>query len=257
MTARGRVKSRIIYRREILQNQLAVIKNCFVLLGKKEIQKIGYVAIGQLFLACIDFVGVMAIGLIGTLSVYGIQSRQPSGQLNWVLEFVNISQFTFQVQIAILGSFAGIVLISKSIISAWINRRTMVFLSNRSADISIRILHKLAFSNFEQIRKRSRFENIFAITSGVQSITVGVIGQIMGLFSDFVLITIMFIGLFVVDPSIALVTVALFGAVAVALYKLVNQRIADLATEGTEIQIKNGQALYELFGSYREVFLGE
>lgn len=256
MTARGRVKSRIIYRREILQNQLAVIKNCFVLLGKKEIQKIGYVAIGQLFLACIDFVGVMAIGLIGTLSVYGIQSRQPSGQLNWVLEFVNISQFTFQVQIAILGSFAGIVLISKSIISAWINRRTIVFLSNRSADISIRILHKLAFSSFEQIRKRSRFENIFAITSGVQSITVGVIGQIMGLFSDFVLITIMFIGLFVVDPSIALVTVALFGAVAFALYKLVNQRVADLATEGTEIQIKNGQALYELFGSYREVFSG-
>jgi ABC-type bacteriocin/lantibiotic exporter with double-glycine peptidase domain len=226
------------------------------LLSREEIRKIKFVTLLQLFLAFMDFLGVMAIGLIGTLSVYGIQSRVPSGKLMWLLEFLRLNDQSFQIQVGIVGSIAGIVLISKSLLSAWISRRTIFFLSNRSADISNRILHKLAFSSFEQIRKRSRFDNIFALTNGVQSITVGVIGQMMSLFSDLILITIMFFGLLVVDTSIALVTVSLFGGVAYTLYKLVSRKVVSLVKEEADIQVQNGQAIYELFGSYREIFVG-
>ena len=238
-----------------VERNLATIKSCFVLLSKGEIRKIKFVALLQLTLAFIDFIGVIAIGLVGTLSVYGIQSRAPSGQLKSLLELLHLSNLGFQKQVAIVGSIAGLVLIIKSFVSAWISRRTMFFLANRSADISNRILRKLTFSNFEQIQKRSRFDNMFAITNGVQSITVGVIGQLISLFSDLVLIVIMFFGLLLVDTSIALVTVFVFGSVAFALYVLVSKRVVALVKEDADIQVANGQAIYELFGSYREIFV--
>jgi len=242
-------------RNGFIKRNLSTIKSCIVLLSKKELIKIKFAAVLQLILALIDFLGVLAIGLVGTLSVYGIQSRAPSGQLKWILETLQLSNLSFQKQVAIVGSIAGLVLIAKSIISAWISRRTMFFLANRSADISNRILHKLTFSNFEQIQKRSRFDNIFAITYGVQSITVGVIGQLISLFSDVVLIVIMFVGLLLVDTSIALVTVFVFGSIAFVLYRLVSRRVVALVREDADIQVANGQAIYELFGSFRELFV--
>ena len=238
-----------------VERNLATIRKCIVLFSKEEIRKIKFVAILQLILALIDFLGVIAIGLVGTLSVYGIQSRAPSGQLKSLLELLQLNDLTFQRQVAIVGSIAGMVLILKSFLSAWISRRTMFFLANRSADISNRILYKLTFSNFEQIQKRSRFENIFAITNGVQSITVGVIGKLVSLFSDLVLIIIMFFGLLFVDSSIALATIFIFGSVAFALYRLVSRRVVALVKEDVDIQVANGQAIYELFGSYREIFV--
>jgi ATP-binding cassette subfamily C protein len=239
-----------------IKEKSMVIRNCFVLLSKKEVARLKIVTLAQLILAFLDLAGVIAIGLIGTLSVYGIQSRSPSGQLVWILDFFKISDWNLQSQVAIIGLVAATILISKTLISAWINRRTILFLSNRSADISIRIIRKLVFSNLEQIRLRSRFENIFAVTTGVQSITSGVIGTVINLFADIVLILIMFFGLLIIDPSIALVSVTLFGSIALLLYKLVNKRVSFLAGEGANIQISNGRLLYELFGSYREIFAG-
>ena len=238
------------------KSHLKVISNCFVLLGKNEISKLQLVALAQLFLALIDFVCVFSIGLIGTLSVYGIQSRAPGSRVQWILEVLNLADLNFQTQVAVLGVCVGVILTSKSLLSAWLNRRTLFFLSNRSADLSIRIIEKLTFSNFEQIRKRNRFENIFAVTNGVQSITVGVIGQVVGLASDLVLILIMFLGLFAVDPSIAISTLIFFSSFALGLYLLVNKKVTKLSLQDLEIQIRNGQLLYELFGSYREIFVG-
>lgn len=232
-----------------------VIKNCFILLSKRELMKIKLVTMAQLFLAVLDFAGVLAIGLIGTLSVYGIQSREPSGQLEFVLRALNIEKFSLQFQVAIVGLAASILLVSKTFISASINRRTIHFLAHRSADISIRLIDKLTFSNLEQIKKRTRFENIFALTTGVQSITVGVIGTFVGLASDLALIAVMFLGLLFVDFTIAVTSVVLFGAIAFLLYKMVNLRISRLAKDDADYQIRNNQLLYELLGSYREIFV--
>jgi ATP-binding cassette subfamily C protein len=150
---------------------------------------------------------------------------------------------------------AGAILIFKSLSSAYINKRTLYFLGARSAELSARLVEKMAFSNVEQINRRSRFENIFLLTNGVQSITVGVIGTIVGLFADFALVAIMFLGLLAVEPSIAISTVIFFGVLAYLLYKIVNVRLVYLVDRDTENHILNTQLLYELFGIYREIFV--
>ena len=237
------------------KSYIEIFHKCFSLLTRGEIYTLIIVGLAQILLAILDLVGVLSIGLIGALSVYGIQSRTPTGQISTALNTLNLEQLSLQYQVAILGSIAGIILILKSISSAIINRRTLYFLASRSAEISARLIGKMAFSNIEQINKRSRFENIFLLTNGVQSITVGVIGTILSFFADFVLITIMFVGLLAVEPSIAASTVLFFGILAYILYRAVNTRLVDLVNRDTEYQISNTQLLYELFGIYREIFV--
>ena len=237
-----------------LKSYRETLRKCFSLLTKGEIYKLVKVGLAQIVLAFLDLVGVLSIGLIGALSVYGIQSRTPTGQISWALKFLNLDQFSLQYQVSILGTIAGAILIFKSLSSAYINKRTLYFLGARSAELSARLVEKMAFSNVEQINKRSRFENIFLLTNGVQSITVGVIGTIVGLFADFALVAIMFVGLLAVEPSIAISTVIFFGVLAYLLYKIVNVRLVYLVDRDTENHILNTQLLYELFGIYREVF---
>lgn len=245
---------KLISQLNIANQSISTIRNCFILLSKREIVRIRFAALAQLLLALLDFAGVILIGTVGALSVYGIQSKQPDGKFRLVLDFLGLENQTLQIQVGIIGSISGLLLILKSIFSAWITRKTIFFLSNRSADISSRILEKLAFSNLEQIKKRSRFENMFALTTGVQSITVGVIGTLMSLATDIVLIIVMFVGLLIIEPLVALSTVLMFGSVAFLLYKLVNQRVTYLANEDARVQIRSSEMYYELLGSYREIF---
>ncbi len=238
-----------------LKSYRETLRKCFSLLTKGEIYKLVKVGFAQIVLAFLDLVGVLSIGLIGALSVYGIQSRTPTGQISWALKIMNLDQFSLQHQVSILGTMAGAILIFKSLSSAYINKRTLYFLGARSAELSARLVGKMAFSNVEQIKKRSRFENMFLLTNGVQSITVGVIGTLVGLFADFALVAIMFVGLLAVQPSIAISTVILFGMLAYVLYKIVNARLVYLVDRDTENQILNSQLLYELFGIYREIFV--
>jgi ABC-type bacteriocin/lantibiotic exporter with double-glycine peptidase domain len=248
------LRKKVTYESQRFKRGFSTVRNCFILLSKREIIRIRIASLAQLLLSLLDFIGVILIGIVGALSVYGIQSRQPDGQLKLVLEVLNLENQALQTQVAIIGSIAGFSLVFKSVFSAWITRKTIFFLSNRSADISSRILEKLTFSNLEQIKRRSRFENMFALTTGVQSITVGVIGTLMTLVADIVLIVVMFAGLLLVEPSIALSTVIMFGLVALLLYKLVNQRVTFLAKEDARVQIRSSEMYYELLGSYREIF---
>jgi ABC-type multidrug transport system fused ATPase/permease subunit len=230
------------------------IRNCFILLSRREIVRLRYVAVAQLLLAALDFLGVLLIGFIGTLSVYGIQSRPPNKQTIFILDLLGLEPLSFQNQVAILGLISGVVLLAKTLVSAMISRRTIFFLANRAASISNRIIEKLVFSNMEQIKRRSRFENMFALTSGVSSITVGVIGTTMNLFADFILILIMFSGLLLIEPTVAISIVFMFGLIAWLLYKLINKRVIYLASEGARFEILGDELLYELLGSYRELF---
>jgi ATP-binding cassette subfamily C protein len=82
--------------------------------NKRDKEKLFLVAISQVFLAFLDLLGVALLGIIGALSVYGIQSKSPGNRVNQILELTNLSQYDFQQQVAILGGIAAFVLIFKT-----------------------------------------------------------------------------------------------------------------------------------------------
>ena len=75
------------------------------------------------------------LGLLGALSISGVQSRE-SVTFDSILTFLHINTFNFRVQVALLGSIAASIFVAKTLLSIFLTRRTLFFLSARGAKIS-------------------------------------------------------------------------------------------------------------------------
>jgi len=221
-------------------------------LSRADQQKISIVVAFQVFLGLLDLAGVAAIGMLGSLAVRGVSSQGPGDRVEAVLSFLHLSNKTFQTQAAILGCLAAGLLISRTIFSIIFTRRTLYFLSRRGARISSTLVSKLLSQDLLTIQKRTTQETLYAVTRGVDSITLGVIGITVTLISDISLLAVMTIGLLIVDPVIALSTVAVFGAVGWLLYRLLNKSAKRLGLAESNLTIANNEKIVEVLNSYRE-----
>ena len=102
-------------------------------LSPNDRRKILGISILQALMGGLDLLGVMAVGLLGALSVSGIQSNNPSDRVGSALEIIQIQDLAFQTQVLILGVSAVVLLVSRTILSIYFTRRILFFLSRRGA----------------------------------------------------------------------------------------------------------------------------
>jgi len=221
-------------------------------LPKSDFRKVIAVILIQISFGLFDLIGVAAIGVLGALAITGVSARQPGNRVSGILEFLHISELPLQQQAAILGFGAAVLLISKTIFSIVFTRKILFFLSRRGAVVSGTLVSKLFSQSLLTVQSKSMNEMMYAVTSGVNIITVGVLGTAVTLISDLSLLLVMAVGLFVVDPTIALATFLIFGFIGLALYKLMHKRARELGIEQSEISIHSGERVLEIIRSYRE-----
>ena len=99
---------------------LAAFKRSLTTLSERERKKVYLIAFIQISMSLLDLLGVLLIGLLGSIAVTGIQSKSNSGPTNAVLEVLKIDQASFQAQVIIIGLLAVILLITKTIFSVTI-----------------------------------------------------------------------------------------------------------------------------------------
>jgi ABC-type multidrug transport system fused ATPase/permease subunit len=221
-------------------------------LSRKDQRKIAAVILIQISLGALDLIGVAIIGLLGALSVSGVKSSQPGNRINQILELMHIQDFSFQTQVALLGSIATLVLVTRTLFSIFFIRKTLHFLSRQSAAISTNLISRMLSQNLLEVQKKSSMESVFAVTQGVTAITNGVIGSAVALISDGSMLLVLTIGLVLVDPILALSTMIIFGAIGFALYKLMHQKARNLGRETTEYNVQSNEKILEVLNSYRE-----
>ena len=231
-------------------------KRSIGMLNKSDKTKLKVITLVQISLGILDLLGVLAVGLLGTLSVSGIQSKDPNGKIATVLEFLGISGFSIQVQSAIIGGAALLLLVGRTVISIFVTRRVLYFLSRRGASISATLFSRLLSQPLLVIQKWSTQESLFAVTSGVQIVAIQIIALSVMLVADVALMAILLGGLFIVDPITALGTLVIFSAVGAILYKLMHKRANSIGSENSNLTIKSNEKIIEVFSSYRESIVG-
>jgi ABC-type transport system involved in cytochrome bd biosynthesis fused ATPase/permease subunit len=115
------------------------------------------------------------------------------------------------------------------------------------------LLSQLLTKNLLVIQSRTVQETLYALTQGVSTITVGVIGAIVYLVSDISLLMILMAGLFVADTVIALSTLIIFSLVAFILYRLMKHKVKHIGGKQAEYSIESSQRITEVIHSYREL----
>jgi ATP-binding cassette subfamily C protein len=225
------------------------------LLSNSDKIKLALVLFGQLCLAIVDLLSISIIGLIGALSVYGIQSKDASTSTKIFLSLFQIDNFSFQKQVAILGMLACSLFVFKTLFSFVLVRRTIKFMANKSAEISSRFVKNIFSLQISDLQKFSQQELLFTSTNGIEIILTKIIGGFVILLSDLMLLIVIFLGLFFVSPIISLSIFSVFLLVAIVLNKIMHNSANKLGKTETQLIIYNNQKFIELINTYREAFV--
>jgi ABC-type multidrug transport system fused ATPase/permease subunit len=239
-----------------LNSTKGLLASVVSILPKSDLRKLTIVAAIQILLSLFDLAGVAAIGILGALSVSGIQSRQPGDRVGNILEFLGINSWQFQDQVAVIGLFAAVTLIFRTVMSIYLTKRTLIFLSHKSAFISSKLISRFLNQPLLSVESRTTQENIYALSIGVDLVTMQIIGSFVALVTDASLLLVLSIGLIVVDPQLAIFTLAIFGSVGALIYFRVYQMARKIGVESNQFSIESNEKIAEAINSYRETFVG-
>jgi ABC-type multidrug transport system fused ATPase/permease subunit len=225
------------------------------LLTKRERTNTFAVILIQIFLSLLDLLGVVLFGILGSLTINGLTSKNPGDKTMFVLTQLNIDDKPLQQQVIYIALLGTILLTIKTFFSLYFTKRSLHFLSRRAAEISSVLISKLLAKSLIYIQGKSIQKTIYMATEGVTAITVGIIGSLVYLISDVSLLIVLAIGLFYVDALITLTTFCIFGFVAFLLYKFMHKNMLKYGQVQHELEIKSAEKIGEIISSYRELFV--
>ncbi len=239
---------------QVTSNLKIIQRSASVLTQSEKIRVLSVVAI-QVFLSLLDLIGIALVGVLGALAISGVGSREPGNRVSTLLEYLGIENLTLQQQALVLGIMAAGVLVIKTACSAFLLRKVTFFLCRRGATVSARLLSKLLSQPISKLQNRSLQETLYLVNSGVDAVTMGVLNSTVQIVSDTSLLLILLIGLFLVDPLIALSTLLIFAVVAWTLYRLLEVKSKQLGVSEAELSIRNNEKTLEVLNSYREIIV--
>jgi len=238
------------------KHQISLIFRIIKILSNTDKLKLSILGISQVLLSFLDLLGVALIGIIGSLAVTNNSSRKLGTRIEKILEFFKINHFSIQQQVAIIGVVAALVLISKTLFSIYFSRKTLFFLSIRSANVTRNLVAKLLNQSLLEVQNKSLQENIYMVTGGVGNIISGILGSLATLSADFALVIVLIIGLFYIDPLVSILTVFIFGGILVFLYFFLQKKASYLGKNQANLSIKSIELIQEVLNSYREAMVG-
>jgi ABC-type multidrug transport system fused ATPase/permease subunit len=222
------------------------------LLAPKDRRKLGLVVVIQIFLSGLDLFGVALIGVVSALAITGVSGQVTGNRVGAVLEFMQLDGYTFETQVAILGVTAGVTLIGRTLLSIFFIRKSLFFLAHKAAIISGDLTSRVLAQPLLQLQKRSSQETLYALTGGVSSLVLVILGTVVMLASDLSLVLVMAVGLLVVDAGTAIGSFIFFAFIAIFLYRLSSSRVRSLNESIAETTIRGNEKVIEVLSNYRE-----
>ena len=229
----------------------AIVK-CLKVLPKRDRNKVLLVILIQLFLSILDLLGIGLVGVLGALAISGVESQKPGNRVSAVLKLLQLQNISFQNAIIVIGVLASLILVSRTFFSIYLTRKTLFFLSRKGAVISGELTSKLLSKSLLYVQRRTNQHTAYALTSGVDTIVLKIIGSFIMIVADASILVVMLFGLLVVDSLVAISTFLFFGLIGLLLYKLMHRRAQDLGRTLSQLGIKSNETIVEVLTSYRE-----
>lgn len=248
-------RKRLAFGFSTLKRTLLVVRKASYLLNVRDRRVMLFISILHLGLTVLDVLSIALIGIIASLSLFGIQSRELPDPLTKVIKVFGLDNFTFQMQVAILGIVVGVLLVGKTLLSATINRRIFQFLENRTARVMSEILEKVINQPYDYLKHRSPPEIIHSLTRGISGLISGVIGSASVAFGETILLVAIFLGLFLFDPIVTLISTLYFGTISFTQSRRWNQFAQDTKSASVQSLIQSESQILDSFSLYREMWV--
>lgn len=231
---------------------LEILRSAFGLLPRTDQRKMKVIAFLQLSMSILDLVGIFLVGIVATVSLFGIQSKEPPDSVQGILTILRIENFSFQQQVATLGLIAGLVLVGKTLTSAYFSRKILFFLNLKAAEVITSLLDRTLKLPYDQIKSKSPTNLLFALTRGVDSLLTGVIGSASMVFSEIALLFVVIIGMSIFDPIVTTFSIIYFGLIAILQGRRLNAQAKSDQKDASQSLVKSEGHILNALGMYRE-----
>ena len=226
-----------------------------VLLEIQERRRIILLAFSQILLVFLDLFGVMLVGLVGALSASRILNQASNPYVNRIIEYLHLQNLDLIRQVSVMSIFALVVLTLRTLITIYLSKRTITFLSISAARLTNRLFLALTKKSTSFVKSYPRQEMLLAITNGPQTIILGVLATTVMLIADASLAIAMLLLLLLVQPITALVTLVFFGLTALLLQKQTSSKIHKYGISETQKNLQVQESILETISVFESLEL--
>jgi ABC-type multidrug transport system fused ATPase/permease subunit len=231
------------------------LKIALKMLSKSDQRKILMVLAVNMTLSLLDFIGIALVGLLTAITVQGIGSQSQSIMVNNFLSIFNLDNLTFQMQVAIIGISASMLFVFKSMSAMYLTKRIYFLLSHKCATISSNVSSLVFKQELNEILKRSSQETLFAMSSGVNSLFMGILASCINIVTDISMLIVIIIGVFIIDPFTSFIVLSFFSFIGFILYKKLEVRARILGEITRDLNISNSEKVLDVLATYRELLV--
>jgi len=226
-----------------------LIRRSLGLLDRRSRRLYWLAVIAQMLTSGLDLAAVILIGLVvaGASAVaLGSGGSPASGFLGDLIPDSTNG-------IIVFAAVAGVLLVTKSLTSLYLTRRTYRFLANRSAMVSSHLVDQVLSLSLLDVQRRASQKLTQALTSGANAATVNTLGPTSVILAEISLAVLLLAGLAVVDPLVAVFTIAFFGLIAVLLQLAIGRWAVRLGRAQAAADIGSMTELQHSIRAYREL----
>jgi len=229
------------------------LSRVYQLLDPRQKKVIIFLIIAQLVLGIVDFVGVLIVGLMGSLAITVVSNIAINSRILQIISIMSIDQYSINQQIGILGFLVVVIFLIKTLLSIFLTKRIMMFMGNIATELSAKLItdtlqRPLLFLESETSQKR-----LFAITRGVDYLALFVLAPAVVFLADASILLVFALGLLIVQPVMTIISAAIFGILGYVIYKKLHTRSGYLGSISATFNIEISEKITEAFDLYREI----
>ncbi len=222
------------------------------LLSRRDRRILAILVLVQVSLAFLDLIAVALIGAVVLVSSSALTGTAPTGIAESIMAYLPTNQDVYGSAI-ILSVIAGLVMISKSILSYALTRRTFRFLANRQSMISSALASALLSRPLLDVQERSSQNTAATLTRAVNQLTMGVIGGAVIVVSESALLLLLVAALLFVDVTVTVFAVVFFALVGLAVQRVLAHWATSIGERSYEAEVASLTLIQEAVRSYREI----
>ncbi len=225
-------------------------KKCFSLLLRREKYRLSLMVLGQTLLVVLD---IFSIGLVGVYisNSLGMTSKNESSGISRIISLVLLSGNGKPYLLLVL---AVILFILKTYFSVLLTKSILKFFGNKSSDFSSELIEEYFIYGLQGLNRQNLQTFIFNVSRGTEILALQVLSPLSMAFCDFILLLTISLGLLLIDPRVALVTILIFTLVVIVIGKLYGGKSSSLGGDARKMTLECNSEIVKLHDSYREFF---
>lgn len=222
------------------------------ILSHSDKKRIFLVSIIQVLIGLMDLFGILLVGLLASFSLSIDRNEVLPPYAESLTNFLHLGGEQPQKTITIIALLAVILLSGRTLLSLLITKKIISFLSIKGADLSSNMIARLISQPVSFLRMNNSQDNLYALTRGVEYITVYVIATSIVLMSDVSITVLLSIGLLIIAPETTLIVLISFILIFSILHLKVGKSAAQLGKSAAQLNIDSNEKILEIFNTYRE-----